>query len=55
MKYTFQHYYDIATSPDTLTMIQIQAGGLYTLHRIKHLIGAYKYVKLGKVSAKFLP
>lgn len=55
MKYTFQHYIDIQTSASSLTMVQIQAGGRYAMERIKHLLGAYKYIKLGRVSVKLLP
>lgn len=54
-KYKFQHYVDIATSASSLTMIKIAAGGEYAMQRMKHLWGAFKYVKMGRVSAKFLP
>lgn len=54
-KYKFQHYVDIATSAESLTMIKIQAGGVYAMQRMKHLWGAFKYVKMGRVSVKLLP
>lgn len=54
-KYRFQHYVDIATSAESLTMIKIQAGGVYAMQRMKHLWGAFKYVKMGRVSVKLLP
>lgn len=55
MKYTFQHFIDIQTSASSMTLFQVQAGGEYAMSRIKHLVGAFKYVKLGRVSVKFLP
>ena len=55
MKYKFQSYMDISTSADSLTMIKISAGGQNMLQRVKHLIGAYKYMKMGSISIKLMP
>lgn len=55
MKYTFQHFVDLKTSGDSMQIIQIDAGGSYMLQRIKHLIGAFKMMKLGRISIKLLP
>lgn len=55
MKYTFQHFVDLKTSGDSMQIIQIQAGGSYALQRVKHLLGAFKYMKLGKIHIKLLP
>ena len=55
MKYKFQSYMDISTSADSLTMIKIHAGGHRMLQRVKHLVGAYKYMKMGSVAVKLLP
>lgn len=55
MKYKFQSYMDISTSADSLTMIKIHAGGHRMLQRVKHLVGQYKYMKMGSVSVKLLP
>lgn len=54
-KYTFQHYLDISTSASSITMLKVKAGGSYAMERCKHLIGAYKYAKLGNVSIKLIP
>lgn len=54
-KYTFQHYLDISTSASSITMLKVRAGGKYAMERCKHLIGAYKYAKLGNVSIKLIP
>lgn len=55
MKYTFQHYYDISTSASSLNMISISCGGVNTMNRCKHLFGAYKYFKLGRIRVKLVP
>lgn len=55
MKYTFQYYVDISTTSASMTVTQIQAGGQYMLQRIKHLLPAFKYMKLGKLSIKMIP
>lgn len=55
MKYTFQHFIDVATSASSMTMIKIQAGGQYLMERTKHLWPAFKYMKMGKVSVKCIP
>lgn len=55
MQYKFQSYLDISTSADSLTMIKVAVGGRHALQRVKHLIGAYKYFKLGQISIKLLP
>lgn len=52
MKYTFQHFVDIATSADSMQVIQFNAGGKYMLQRCKHLLGAFKYMKMGRISVK---
>lgn len=55
MKYTFQYFVDISTSSASMNVVQIQAGGQYMLQRIKHLLPAFKYMKLGKLSIKMIP
>lgn len=55
MKYKFQHYFDIATSAESMQVINVSAGGSDVVQRCAHLFGAYKYFKLGKVSLKLVP
>lgn len=55
MKYTFQHYIDISTSAESMQIISVNAGGQYLINRCRHLLGTYKYYKLGKVSIRLVP
>lgn len=55
MKYTFQHFVDISSSASSMNIITVKAGGKYVFERCKHLFGAYKYFKLGRVNIKLLP
>lgn len=55
MKYSFQHFIDIATSADTMQIINFNVGGEDVIKRCAHLFNAYKYFKLGKISVKFVP
>lgn len=55
MKYTFQYFVDVNTTSASMLVTQFQAGGQYCLQRIKHLLPAFKYMKLGKMSIKCIP
>lgn len=55
MKFKFQSFFDVSTSASSMQVIQWSVGGQEVLERCRHLFGAYKYFKLGKISVKFVP
>lgn len=55
MKFKFQSYVDIQTSASSMQVIQWSVGGADVVNRCRHLFGAYKYFKLGKISVKMVP
>ena len=55
MKFKFQSFVDLATSASSMQVIQWSVGGKNVIDRCKHLFGAYKYFKLGKISVKLVP
>lgn len=55
MKYKFQYFVDLQTTSSSMLVTQIQAGGQYMVQRIKHLLPAFKYMKLGKLDVKLIP
>lgn len=55
MKFKFQSFVDIQTSATSMQVIQWSVGGADVVNRCRHLFGAYKYFKLGKISVKMVP
>lgn len=55
MRFKFQTFFDIQTSAESMQIIQWSVGGSDVLDRCRHLFGAYKYFKLGKISVKMVP
>ena len=55
MKYKVQTYLDIATSAESMQVLNFSVGGKTLKQRCMHLFQAYKYYKLGKISIKFVP
>nr|QXN75706.1 MAG: capsid protein [Virus sp.] len=55
MKFKFQSFYDVSTSASSMQVLQFSVGGKEVLDRCRHLFGAYKYFKLGKLSIKMCP
>lgn len=55
MKFRFQSFVDISTSASSMQVIQWSVGGADVVNRCRHLFGAYKYFKLGKISVKMVP
>nr|QBP37126.1 capsid protein [Porcine associated porprismacovirus] len=55
MKFRFQSFVDVSTSATSMQVIQWSVGGADVINRCKHLFGAYKYFKLGKISVKMVP
>lgn len=55
MKFKFQSFVDIQTSASSMQVIQWSVGGSDVVDRCRHLFGAYKYFKLGKISVKMVP
>lgn len=55
MKFRFQSFFDVSTSASTMQVLQFSVGGPNVLDRCRHLFGAYKYFKLGKISVKMVP
>ena len=55
MKFRFQSFVDISTSATSMQVIQWSVGGKEVYERCRHLFGAYKYFKLGKISVKMVP
>lgn len=55
INYKFQTFVDLATSTTSMQVIQWSVGGNEVIRRCKHLFGAFKYFKLGKISIKLVP
>lgn len=55
MKYRFQSFMDVSTSASSMQILQFSVGGSEVFERCRHLFGAYKYFKLGKISIKMVP
>lgn len=55
MKFRFQSFVDVSTSSTSMQVIQWSVGGADVINRCRHLFGAYKYFKLGKISVKMVP
>lgn len=55
MKFKFQSFFDVSTSATSMQVLQFSVGGSEVLNRCRHLFGAYKYFKLGKISVKMVP
>lgn len=55
MRFKFQTFFDIQTSASSMQIIQWAVGGKDVLDRCRHLFGAYKYFKLGKIDVKMVP
>lgn len=55
MRFRYQTYYDVQTRTDTMQVLQWSVGGQDVINRCRHLFGAFKYFRLGKVSVKFVP
>lgn len=55
MRFKFQSFVDIQTSATSMQVIQWSVGGEDVINRCRHLFGAYKYFKLGKISVKMVP
>lgn len=51
----FQSFMDLSTKPDEMQIISISAGGKELLNRLPAQFGAYKYYKIGNISAKLVP
>lgn len=51
----FQSFMDISTSSESMQIITISAGGHEILKRLAPQFGAYKYYKIGAISAKLVP
>lgn len=51
----FQSFMDISTSDESMQIITISAGGKEILRRLAPQFGAYKYYKIGAISAKLVP
>lgn len=55
LRFKFQSFVDINTRADTMQILQWSVGGNEVIQRCRHLFGAYKYFKLGKISVKMVP
>nr|WCR62194.1 MAG: capsid protein [Smacoviridae sp.]WCR62196.1 MAG: capsid protein [Smacoviridae sp.] len=55
MKFRFQSFVDVSTSAQSMQVIQWSVGGADVINRCRHLFGAYKFFKLGKISVKMVP
>lgn len=55
MKFRFQSFVDVSTSAQSMQVIQWSVGGADVINRCRHLFGAYKYFKLGKITVKMVP
>lgn len=51
----FQSFMDINTQPDQMQIISISAGGKEVLRRLPAQFQAYKYYRIGNISAKLVP
>lgn len=55
MKFKVQHFIDFATRGDTMQVVNFSVGGMDLMRRCAHLINAYRYFKLGRISIKLVP
>ena len=55
MNFRFQSFVDVSTSAASMQVIQWSVGGADVINRCRHLFGAYKYFKLGKITVKMVP
>lgn len=55
IKMKFQSFMDVSTSDSSMQIITISAGGKEILKRLLPQFGAYKYYKIGNISAKLVP
>lgn len=55
IKMKFQSFMDINTSANSMQIITISAGGPEVLKRLAPQFAAYKYYRLGSISAKLVP
>lgn len=55
MKFRFQSFVDVSTSAQSMQVIQWSVGGADVINRCRHLFGAYKYFRLGKITVKMVP
>lgn len=55
MKFRFQSFVDVSTSAQSMQVIQWSVGGADVINRCRHLFGAYKYFRLGKITVKLVP
>lgn len=55
MHFKFQSFVDISTSASSMQVIQWSVGGADVVNRCRHLFGAYKYFKLGRIDIKMIP
>lgn len=51
----FQSFMDVSTDDTSMQIITISAGGREILRRLSPQFSAYKYYKIGKISAKLVP
>lgn len=55
MHFKFQSFVDVSTSAESMQIFQWSVGGAEVLNRCRHLFGAYKYFKLGRIDVKMVP
>ncbi len=55
MRFRFQSFVDVSTSAQSMQVIQWSVGGADVINRCRHLFGAYKYFRLGKITVKMVP
>ena len=55
IKMKFQSFMDINTTPDSMQIITVSAGGEDLIKRLSPQFQAYKYYKIGSVSVKLVP
>lgn len=55
MKFKVQHFIDFATRGDTMQVVNFSVGGMDLMRRCSHLINAFRYFKLGRISIKLVP
>ena len=52
---SYTYFLDLATSPDTVQVVSVTAGGMECMRRLLPFFAAYKYYKLGHVKLKVVP
>lgn len=55
IKMKFQSFMDISTNDTSMQIITISAGGPEIVKRLAPQFGAYKYYRIGRISAKLVP